>query len=264
IYPLDTIKTRLQNQVIIKTGNTFNPQFKGVIDCARQIILREGYRGLYRGLSANLVGITPEKAIKLAVNDRAREWLAGSNSPDQLPMIQGMMAGALAGTCHSIATCPMEMTKIQMQMAMATPSATPVSLLHVVRQLGLRGMYRGTAATLLRDIPFSIVFFPSHAFFKSLLASKQGDVHIFSVFVSGILAGTVAATTVTPADVIKTRLQTDAAKYTSIPQCFKSIWVNEGPKAFFKGVTPRCLIISPLFGISLLVYEAQQRYLRKF
>ena len=43
------------------------------LDAARKMLKAEGLRGFYRGLAPNLVGIIPEKAIKLAVNDYARE-----------------------------------------------------------------------------------------------------------------------------------------------------------------------------------------------
>lgn len=57
MYPLDMVKTRLQ----AGDGKISNP-----IKVAMSIIKNEGgIRGLYRGLAANLVGITPEKAIKL-------------------------------------------------------------------------------------------------------------------------------------------------------------------------------------------------------
>ncbi|ORZ35291.1 mitochondrial carrier domain-containing protein [Catenaria anguillulae PL171] len=260
IYPIDMVKTRLQNQ----TGN----QYKGVIDCFRQTVRAEGSRGLYRGISANLVGITPEKAIKLAVNDLAREHFASrlQTHPDSLPIVWGMLSGALAGTCQVIATCPMEVTKIQMQLAaLNTPKGQqPPSLAQVVRGLGVRGMYKGTAATLMRDVPFSILFFPAHAFFKGMCADEEGKVSFGHVFGSGILAGWLAAGAVTPMDVIKTRLQASGSPYTGIRHCFTDIVRNEGPKALFKGTLPRCMIVSPLFGITLLVYEVQQRLLKQY
>jgi hypothetical protein len=36
---------------------------------------------------------------------------------------------------------------------------------------------------------------------------------------------------------------------------------TEGAGALFKGVVPRTLIVSPLFAITVLVYEVQQRFL---
>lgn len=57
IFPIDMVKTRLQAS---------QGKYSGPIDCFQQIVRNEGgYRALYRGLAPNLVGVTPEKAIKL-------------------------------------------------------------------------------------------------------------------------------------------------------------------------------------------------------
>lgn len=109
--------------------------------------------GLYRGLSVNLIGIIPEKAIKLAVNDYCRERFAGNDSPDTLAPHLGMIAGfvftnnsATAGFCQVVATNPMEIVKIRMQLGN--------NLTQILSDLGFRGLYKGTAATLCRDVPF--------------------------------------------------------------------------------------------------------------
>jgi hypothetical protein len=101
IYPLDIIKTTMQNSLIKQSFSTVYRE-----------ITRNGLSGLYRGLAPNLVGIIPEKAIKLAVNDYAREYLAGPGmDPDRIPIYKGMIAGASAGFCQVIATNPMEIVR---------------------------------------------------------------------------------------------------------------------------------------------------------
>lgn len=54
------VKTRLQNQ-----RGTSSVQYKNGFDVVRTIVRSEGGKGLYRGLVPNLVGVTPEKAIKV-------------------------------------------------------------------------------------------------------------------------------------------------------------------------------------------------------
>ena len=75
----------------------------------------------------------------------------------------------------------------------------------------------------------------------------------------GALAGMPAAYLVTPADVIKTRLQVQTRKgqttYTGIFDAFTKIYRQEGPKAFFKGGIARILRSSPQFGVTLSAYE---------
>jgi solute carrier family 25 aspartate/glutamate transporter 12/13 len=251
IYPVDMIKTRLQS------GG-----YQGIRDCVQQIRTKEGIKGFYRGLVPNLIGITPEKAIKLAVNDIARLALTPANTDaTQLSISRGVLAGAMAGTCQVIATCPMEITKIQMQLA--AKQGAPRTLHSVVRELGLRGMYRGTAATLLRDVPFSMVFFPSHAFLKAWVSPNQPP-GFATVFLTGIFAGCAAAWAVTPMDVVKTRLQAPGAPvHLGIRRTALQVIEKEGAGALFRGALPRCMIVGPLFGITLLVYEVQQRWLKQ-
>lgn len=44
--------------------------------------------------------------------------------------------------------------------------ATPKGAVHIVRQLGILGLYRGASACLLRDIPFSAIYFPAYSHLK--------------------------------------------------------------------------------------------------
>lgn len=59
----------------------------------------------------------------------------------------------------------------------------------------------------MRDIAFSAIYFPTYAHMKTLLADEDGYNTPGSLFLSGVVAGVPAASLVTPADVIKTRLQ---------------------------------------------------------
>jgi solute carrier family 25 (mitochondrial aspartate/glutamate transporter), member 12/13 len=42
----------------------------------------------------------------------------------------------------------------------------PRGAIHIIRQLGLVGLYKGASACLLRDIPFSAIYFPAYAHMK--------------------------------------------------------------------------------------------------
>ncbi|KAJ2808203.1 mitochondrial aspartate-glutamate transporter agc1 [Coemansia helicoidea] len=268
VFPLDMVKTRLQNQKPVQG----RMPYAGGVDCFRQIVSREGVRGLYRGLVPNLAGVTPEKALKLAVNDIMRGVLArrAGTTPDALPVAYGALAGATAGLCQVIATNPMEIVKIQMQVAATNTAgaAGGVTAMGIVRGLGLRGLYKGTAATLLRDVPFSLLFFPLQALFArqahSRLYGDGGKPATLCVLAGSTAAGVIAAAVVTPADVIKTRLQSSSQPsppYRGLVDTASRILQTEGPRAFFKGTVPRCLTTAPLFGIALMMYDLQQKVL---
>jgi solute carrier family 25 (mitochondrial aspartate/glutamate transporter), member 12/13 len=107
------VKTRLQNQSALGPGGL---RYTGPIDCFRKIVAQEGWAGLYRGLKPNLIGVTPEKAIKLTLNDVFREHFTQSNGDGQIRLWQEMAAGAGAGFFQVAATNPMEIVKLRMQL----------------------------------------------------------------------------------------------------------------------------------------------------
>uniref|UniRef100_A0A8C5GAI8 Mitochondrial glutamate carrier 2 n=1 Tax=Gouania willdenowi TaxID=441366 RepID=A0A8C5GAI8_GOUWI len=284
VFPIDLAKTRLQNQQGVQV-------YKGMLDCLAKTIRSEGYFGCYRGAAVNLTLVTPEKAIKLAANDVFRQKLSKDG---YLPLWGEILAGCGAGTCQVVVTTPMEMLKIQLQdagrlaaqrsmpapvqspgsasssvapppQAKSTPPQRPSATRITVKLLktrGLAGLYRGAGATLMRDVPFSMIYFPLFANLNTLgreRTNMQAKAPFWQSFGAGCTAGSVAAVAVTPLDVIKTRLQTlqkgeGEDSYRGIIDCTRRIMMREGPSAFLKGATCRALVIAPLFGIAQGVY----------
>jgi len=72
---------------------------------------------LFLGLPSVVIGITPEKAIKLGVNDFVCEIFRQELNTELLPIAHLVVAGGMAGSCQVIATNPMEITKIQFQVS---------------------------------------------------------------------------------------------------------------------------------------------------
>ncbi|XP_071466382.1 mitochondrial glutamate carrier 2 isoform X2 [Marmota flaviventris] len=277
VFPIDLAKTRLQNQ-------HGKDMYKGMIDCLMKTARAEGFLGMYRGAAVNLTLVTPEKAIKLAANDFFRQLLMKDGMQRNLKM--EMLAGCGAGMCQVVVTCPMEMLKIQLQDAgrlaaphqsstsapsssrsyttgsastHKRPSATLIAW-ELLRTQGLAGLYKGLGATLLRDIPFSIIYFPMFANLNKLgVHELTGKASFAHSFMSGCIAGSLAAVAVTPLDVLKTRIQTlkkglGEDVYSGIMDCARKLWIQEGPSAFMKGAGCRALVIAPLFGIAQGVY----------
>jgi len=131
---------------------------------------------------------------------------------------------------------------------------------------GIKAFYRGWISTLIRDIPFSCVYFPLYANLKELNPLGGGS---WWNFTCGLLSGSLAGLSVTPMDVIKTRLQSSNAKgkeKIGFLQCTKNTYNEEGFKAFFKGGIPRMICIGAIFAVAQLVYEIQvgNKLLTKF
>lgn len=259
VYPIDLVKTRMQNQ---RAGSFIGElMYRNSFDCCKKVIRHEGFFGLYRGLVPQLMGVAPEKAIKLTVNDFVRDKFMDKNG--NLPLYGEIISGACAGASQVIFTNPLEIVKIRLQVAGEIASGSKISALSVVKELGLFGMYKGAKACFLRDIPFSAIYFPAYAHTKVKLADENGYNHPLSLLAAGAIAGVPAASLVTPADVIKTRLQVVAragqTTYSGVIDAARKIYKEEGLRAFWKGAAARVFRSSPQFGVTLLTYEVLQR-----
>lgn len=84
----------MQNQ---RTGSFIGEvMYRNSWDCFKKVIRHEGPLGLYRGLLPQLMGVAPEKAIKLTVNDFIRDKLMDNSGNIRLPY------EIVAGGCVSI------------------------------------------------------------------------------------------------------------------------------------------------------------------
>ncbi|XP_053372526.1 electrogenic aspartate/glutamate antiporter SLC25A13, mitochondrial-like isoform X2 [Mercenaria mercenaria] len=259
VYPIDLVKTRLQNQ---RTGMMVGElMYKNSFDCFKKVVRHEGFRGLYRGLGPQLVGVAPEKAIKLTMNDLMRDRLC--NKDGSIALWAEMVSGGIAGASQVMFTNPLEIVKIRLQVAGEIVGKTKVSAIGVVKELGFLGLYKGSRACFLRDIPFSAIYFPAYAHFKKYFADENGYNHPGTLLLAATCAGAPAAALPTPADVIKTRLQVAARQgqttYNGVIDCARKILREEGFGAFWKGTPARVFRSSPQFGVTLLTYELLQR-----
>ncbi|GAA5831440.1 hypothetical protein JCM11251_004025 [Rhodosporidiobolus azoricus] len=266
VYPIDLTKTRMQNQRSKVVGELL---YKNSLDCVKKVYKNEGFLGFYRGLPPQLIGVAPEKAIKLTVNDLVREY-ATDPATGRIKLSWELAAGGLAGGCQVVFTNPLEIVKIRLQMQgenAKAGNAVRQGASHIVKQLGLLGLYKGAAACLARDVPFSAIYFPAHAHLKKDVFHEGRDGKVLSygeALAAAAIAGMPAAYLTTPADVIKTRLQTEARKgethYKGVGDAFRKILSEEGFRALYKGGPARVLRSSPQFGVTLVAYENLKKH----
>lgn len=96
----------------------------------------------------------------------------------------------------------------------------------------------------------------TYAQMQSLLVATIPNVNVANLL-AGAVAGGVAATAVTPADVIKTRLQTTArkAKDATALTIGRELLVEDGAMALFRGLGPRLLRIPVYTAITLATFD---------
>ena len=98
VYPIDLVKTRMQNQRSQRVGERL---YLNSIDCAKKVVRNEGFRGLYSGVLPQLVGVAPEKAIKLTMNDLIRGHFTDQKT-HSIWWPHEVLAGGSAGACQVV------------------------------------------------------------------------------------------------------------------------------------------------------------------
>ncbi|KAL8255352.1 hypothetical protein R6Q59_033573 [Mikania micrantha] len=232
LYPIDTIKTRLQ---AVRGGG--------------KIVLH----GLYSGLAGNLVGVLPASALFVGVYEPAKKKLL-KIFPENFSAVAHLTAGAIGGVAASLVRVPTEVVKQRMQTGQFASPPDAVRL--IVSKEGFKGLYAGYGSFLLRDLPFDAIQF---CIYEQLrlgykLAARR-DLNDPENAAIGAFSGALTGAITTPLDVIKTRLmvQGSANQYKGIVDCVQTILKEEGPSALLKGIGPRVLWIgiggSIFFGV---------------
>uniref|UniRef100_A0A5B7BW89 S-adenosylmethionine carrier 1 n=1 Tax=Davidia involucrata TaxID=16924 RepID=A0A5B7BW89_DAVIN len=240
LYPIDTIKTRLQ-----------------AAHGGGKIVLK----GLYSGLAGNLVGVLPASAMFVGVYEPTKKKLL-KVFPENLSAVAHLTAGAIGGLAASLIRVPTEVVKQRMQTGQFASAPDAVRL--IVSREGFKGLYAGYGSFLLRDLPFDAIQF---CLYEQLrigykLAAKR-DLNDPENAIIGAFAGALTGAITTPLDVIKTRLmvQGSANQYKGIFDCVQTIVREEGPPALLKGIGPRVLWIGIGGSIFFGVLERTKRLL---
>ncbi|KAL8809932.1 MAG: hypothetical protein Q9223_002778 [Gallowayella weberi] len=248
-HPFDLVKVRLQT--------TEKGVYSGAIDVVRKTVAREGLvRGLYAGVSAPLVGVTPMFAVSFWGFDVGKSLVrsfSSSTSPnDPFTIAQISAAGFFSAIPMTLITAPFERVKVLLQIQgqkNLAPGEKPrySGGVDVVRQLykegGIRSVFRGSAMTLARDGPGSAAYFATYEYVKRRLTPKDeagnlsGELSLTAVMAAGGAAGVAMWIPVFPIDTVKSRLQSAEGRPT-IGGTISGLWRSGGFKAFFPGIGP--------------------------
>lgn len=130
------------------------PHYTSTLDCLKKTIKYEGPKGLYKGMGAPLLGVSPIFALSFMGFGVGKTIFCPADT-SQHTYFQYFMAGAFSGICTTAIMTPGERIKclLQIQEGVA-PNKQYNGPLDVVTKLykqgGIAALYRGGGATLLR------------------------------------------------------------------------------------------------------------------
>ncbi|ONM41932.1 calcium-dependent mitochondrial ATP-magnesium/phosphate carrier protein 1 [Zea mays] len=249
LHPIDSMKTRVQASTL---------SFPELISKLPQI----GLRGLYRGSIPAILGQFSSHGLRTGIFEASKLVLI--NVAPTLPEIQVQSIASFCSTVLGTAVrIPCEVLKQRLQAGIFNNVGE--AIVGTMRQDGPKGFFRGTGATLCREVPFYVAGMCLYAEAKKAAQHVlRRDLEAWEIVAVGALSGGLAAIVTTPFDVMKTRMMTaPPGTPVSMQMIIFSILRNEGPLGLFKGAIPRFFWIAPLGAMNFAGYELAKKAMIK-
>ena len=203
-------------------------RFNGTLDGLIKIAKLEGLQSWWKGLSPTLLMAVPMTVIYYTGYDQLKQTFGFRSG--QRNYLAPALAGSIARTIAVSAVCPIELIRTKLQSRQGYGYRELMSVVrNAVRQNGVLSLWRGLSPMLLRDVPFSILYWVGYEFIKlKLLQSHMGSVLPTAVpFLSGCVSGTISAIITNPLDVVKTHMQVGC--WCMCEGCFRYVYMYVNP-----------------------------------
>lgn len=295
--PSSNLSSKLPNPApVTSSSNIFSaPKYKGVFGTLSTIVREEGIPGLYRGVIPITVGYLPTWAIYFVVYEEIRK--RASKSYPNHPFLSTMVSALTAGASSTLVTNPIWVVKTRL-MTQTLENSYYTGTIDAFRKMyteeGLLSFYAGLGPALLGLLHVAVQF-PLYEKFKTLFSvddSKPKLHQAHQILASSVLSKICASTITYPHEVIRTRIQiqptfkdtstkTDhihshsqhgfspfkrsnksPVKYHGIIQTTKTIFLEEGWRAFYSGLGTNMIRTVPASALTLLSYEVIASTLR--
>ncbi|KAI9920993.1 hypothetical protein PsorP6_000901 [Peronosclerospora sorghi] len=294
--PFEVVKVRLQTQ-------SRTNAYKGVTDAFRRIVTEEGMAALWKGAVPALSSSSIENSVLFSANGLAKQAVVAMHAKERTEAdgndvftiwdeaCMGACAGCFSATvgwvydaeddhvvgskrvlsCRAITIPENIKCKLQFQRGHLGEGRFhgPVDcFLQVSKDEGMRGLWRGYSALLLRDVPFTFCFFGVYKATTSRAAlfcgkDSKNELHPLTILGCGGLAGACSWGLMFPLDVLKSRIQTaPSSQPLSLPRACRAVYLDFGIRGFYRGWTAAVLRAFPANGSLFLGVEMTHRLFR--
>jgi solute carrier family 25 oxoglutarate transporter 11 len=268
IQPMDMIKVRIQLAGEGQKGAGASP-FK----IGREIIAKEGFGYLYKGLGAGLLRQATYTTARLGI---FRTMMDTIEKERPSTFAEKAIGGLVAGGLGSIVGTPADLALIRMQADATLPEAqrrhyTGVfnALARITREEGPAGLFKGCTPVVVRAMALNLGMLASHDQAQAEFKKYTDNYWLQNIGAKGI-SGFFASAFSLPFDFVKTRIQKQkpdangVLPYKSSLDCAAKVLRTEGPLAFYRGFGTYCMRIAPHVILTLFALDGMKYTIDKF
>lgn len=263
-FPFDTIKVRLQYSQSLST-----PLYSSTFDAIRKTYRNEGLtNGFYKGLKVPILGAAMEVSCLFFSYKLAQDLVKlykGKDLNEDLKVSEKLICGAISGICTSFVLTPIELVKCKFQVEnlknlnnhLVKTKTIPQITKELYRAQGIRGLWKGHVATMVRECGGSMTWFGNYEFVIEYFANgeKNYKPKIHELMLAGACAGIGYHCTLFPADTVKSILQTSDQKGLTFMKVVKHIYRTKGIFGFYSGIGVTLFKSIPTSSVMFIAYE---------
>eukprot|EP00579_Thalassiosira_antarctica_P005060 CAMPEP_0201881380 /NCGR_PEP_ID=MMETSP0902-20130614/11701_1 /ASSEMBLY_ACC=CAM_ASM_000551 /TAXON_ID=420261 /ORGANISM="Thalassiosira antarctica, Strain CCMP982" /LENGTH=330 /DNA_ID=CAMNT_0048409575 /DNA_START=48 /DNA_END=1040 /DNA_ORIENTATION=+ len=266
-HPLDSLKVRMQ--MISGSGNAA-PSFTTLLNSAK-------FGSVWKGIGAPLtMAAVINASIFLTYGGSTRVWDEYYYDPEKTKatssFTKNAICGGVTGIVSSLIICPSEHVKTKLQTQKVSAKVSYRNSFHAAEHIftnhGIVGLYRGFSATIARQVPGFIVYFPTYHRLKDYAIQNHFGTQytLLASILSGGISGSVSWAIVYPVDLIKSRIQAlplgCSKKERSAVHVAKEVIRQHGWRALYRGLGITIMRAFPVNGIIFPTYELTLKALR--
>lgn len=216
------------------------------------------------GASALVRGCTTTSAFALFIG--SIQFAVYEGCQQQLGPLLASAAGAVSSCIVSV---PQEVIKQRLVTGVYSSFREAIATIYSTE--GILGFYHSWKPTLARNVPFVVTTFVTMDFLKRRrlnAVNRDGDELTGAEnLVVGISSALVAGLLTNPADVLKTRMMTQASStqipYSSVLDCLNTIIKTEGPLTLYAGVRQRSIYMCSLWGLTFALNGQVKKHFKR-
>lgn len=253
IHPIDVVKTRLQ---ISGSGGGRDYKKLGIFGSVGIIASEEGVAAFWKGIGAAWLREASYTSLRLGLYAPIKHAMGVKKDSN---FFLKFSAGSLAGAIGSTVGNPFDVLKTRMMASegKTVPMVSAASELY--KKQGIAGFYRGLEANVMRAMVLNGTKMSCYDQISGMI-KKSGYIPsgLPTQFMSAFGAGFFMAVTVSPFDMVRTRLMNqppDARIYTGFLDCVLKLIAKDGVGALYSGFVPIWARFAPTTTLQLVIFE---------
>jgi len=262
LHPLDLLKVRFA----VDDGSQGRTKYTSIRSAMSTIVNTEGVRGLYRGVTPNVVTAGSSWGSYFLFYQTIKTRLQDGDTLRQLATGEHLLAASVAGLMTLIFTNPITVvkTRICLQQKQALDPSRHYSgmvdaFVKISKYEGVSGLYKGFTPGLFGVVHGAIQFMVYEELKNRYNIHHQKPIDtpispaLYLTFAA--ISKLFAAITTYPYQVVRARLQDTHCKYQGSVDCVRKIIRYEGMIGLYKGLTPYLVHVMPNICLVFLTYE---------